>query len=150
MQSQRVVYEQIVGQLWDQRYVTVIKNYVRATNLNSVNASCLKTVRENLLGRFYICTRCLKCNMMMNLSRSMFQRMFLKFTLERTIFCEEYIWLEKVASWHDVRLRREILYDLCSFISQSSCYALQCMRIDVASLEVSLVGATFLQVSKFW
>ena len=29
-----------------------------------------------------------------------------KFTLER-IFCEKYIWFEKVASWHDVRLHKD-------------------------------------------
>ena len=56
---------------------------------------------------------------------------FGKFTLEK-IFCEKYIWFEKVASWHDVRLHKDHSpKTLCSIISQSLCYASECMRIDV-------------------
>ena len=55
-----------------------------------------------------------------------------KFTWER-VFCEKYIWFEKVASWHDVRLHKDhSLKTLCSIISQSLRYASECMRIDVA------------------
>ena len=57
-------------------------------------------------------------------------------TLER-FFCEKYIWFEKVASWHDVRLHKDHSLELvCSIISQSLSYASECMRIDVASLKV--------------
>ena len=59
-----------------------------------------------------------------------------KFTWER-VFCEKYIWFEKVASWHDVRLHKDHSLELvCSIISQSLSYASECMRIDVASLKV--------------
>ena len=61
---------------------------------------------------------------------------FWNITLER-FFCEKYIWFEKVASWHDVRLHKDHSLELvCSIISQSLSYASECMRIDVASLKV--------------
>ena len=61
----------------------------------------------------------------------------LKIYIRKGSFVKKYIWFEKVASWHDVRLHKDHSLELvCSIISQSLSYASECMRIDVASLKV--------------
>ena len=80
---------------------------------------------------YFWVTTCSKYKMMRFSKCSKYESPF-KFTWER-VFCEKYIWFEKVASWHDVRLHKDhSLKTLCSIISQSLRYASECMRIDVA------------------